>query len=177
MLRFIRSTLLRLFHKASEFILRPRLTSQYSIADQVARFSHAKEVGHARYLDIKTVYDGSGLKGKCVLITGGNQGLGLELVKEMSTQGASVVVVGRRTCPELDALPSVQVITGVDVTDIAALQEIMVPAIKGPLDIVRRPCYPDPVCHPRWGCPLRPLGDKLRRILLGGARDIGESQL
>jgi len=136
MLRFIRSTLLRLFHKASEFILRPRLTSQYSIADQVARFSHAKEVGHARYLDIKTVYDGSGLKGKCVLITGGNQGLGLELVKEMSTQGASVVVVGRRTCPELDALPSVQVITGVDVTDIAALQEIMVPAIKGPLDIV-----------------------------------------
>ena len=37
-----------------------------------------------------------------MLITGGNRGLGLEMVKEMKAQGAEVVVVGRSSSPELD---------------------------------------------------------------------------
>jgi NAD(P)-dependent dehydrogenase (short-subunit alcohol dehydrogenase family) len=109
----------------------------YSKADQVARFAAAKEEGNKRYLDIDTVFDGSYLKGKRVLITGGNQGLGLAIVKELSTQGAEIVVVGRRSSPELDAVANVQVITGVDVTSTDSLTGKMIQEIGGkPFDYV-----------------------------------------
>jgi NAD(P)-dependent dehydrogenase (short-subunit alcohol dehydrogenase family) len=109
----------------------------YSKADQVARFNAAKEQGNERYLNIDTVFDGSYLKGKRVLITGGNQGLGLAIVKELSTQGAEVVVVGRRSSPELDALANVQVITGVDVTSTDSVSGKMIQDIGDkPFDYV-----------------------------------------
>lgn len=85
----------------------PRLG--YSQADQVARYAAAQKASNARYLDISTVYDGSYLQGKRVLVTGGTQGLGLAIVKELCTQGADVVVVGRRSTAELDAMSGVQV--------------------------------------------------------------------
>ena len=108
-----------------------------SLADQIARFNRAKDEQNARYLDIDTVYDGSYLMGKRVLVTGGNQGLGLAIVKELVSQGAEVVVVGRKSSPDLDALEGVQVITGVDVTDDAAIAGKMVDEIAGrPLDYV-----------------------------------------
>ena len=109
----------------------------YSKADQVARYAAAQKEKNARYLDIETVYDGSYLKGKRVLITGGNQGLGLALVKELHAQGAEVIVVGRRSSPELDALVGVQVIIGVDVTDTAAVSGKMIDELKGkPVDYI-----------------------------------------
>merc|ERR1719379_1131487 len=83
----------------------------YSRADQVKRFADAQAEKNSRYLDIDTVYDGSYLKGKRVLVTGGNQGLGLAIVKELVSQGADTVVVGRRSSPDLDAMSGVQVIT------------------------------------------------------------------
>lgn len=83
--------------------------AQYSIPDQAERWANAKSTKDMRYIDINTVYDGASLKGKRILITGGNQGLGLQLTKEMVAQGADVVVVGRRSSDELDALPNVQV--------------------------------------------------------------------
>ena len=49
----------------------------YTKADQVKRFAQAKAEKNARYLDIASVFDGSYLRGKRVLVTGGNQGLGL----------------------------------------------------------------------------------------------------
>jgi len=107
----------------------------YSVADQVARFGRAKEENNARYLDISSVYDGSYLKGKRVLVTGGNQGLGLAIVKELVAQGAETVVVGRRSSEELDALKC-QVITGVDVTDDAAVRGKMVDELGAPVDYV-----------------------------------------
>jgi NAD(P)-dependent dehydrogenase (short-subunit alcohol dehydrogenase family) len=108
----------------------------YSLADQVARFERAKAEKNERYLNISSVYDGSYLKGLRVLITGGNQGLGLAITTELAKQGAEVIVVGRRSSPELDAL-DVKVITGVDVTDSKALTETMIPALEGkPLDIL-----------------------------------------
>jgi len=105
--------------------------------DQVARFANAKATGDARFLDIDTVYDGSALKGKRVFITGGNQGLGLAITKQMAAEGASVTVVGRRTSDELEAVEGdVQVITGVDVTSTDAIQNVMLPAITAPFDLV-----------------------------------------
>jgi len=47
------------------------------------------------------VYDGTPLRGKRVLVTGGNKGLGLALTRELSAQGADVVVVVRSICKEL----------------------------------------------------------------------------
>lgn len=94
----------------------------YSIADQVARFARAKEEQNGRYLDIASVYDGSWLKGKRVVITGGNRGLGLATTKELVKQGAEVVVACRKTSPELEAIPGVaSVIEGVDVADTASV--------------------------------------------------------
>ena len=107
----------------------------FSLADQVARFARAKEENNRRYLDIDTVYDGSYLKGKRVLVTGGNQGLGLAIVRELVAQGAEAVVVGRRSSPDLDAL-GCQVITGVDVTDEAAVKGKMVEELGEPVDYV-----------------------------------------
>ena len=60
----------------------------YSLADQTARFERAKKEGNSRYLDIKSVYDGAYLKGKRVLLTGSNRGLGLALAKQISAEGA-----------------------------------------------------------------------------------------
>ena len=60
----------------------------YSLADQVARFERAKKEGNSRFLDIKSVYDGAYLKGKRVLLTGSNRGLGLALAKQISAEGA-----------------------------------------------------------------------------------------
>jgi NAD(P)-dependent dehydrogenase (short-subunit alcohol dehydrogenase family) len=107
----------------------------YSLADQVARFNRAKEEQNPRYLDIDTAFDGSYLKGKRVLVTGGNQGLGLAIVKELVTQGADTVVVGRRSSDELDAL-GVQVITDVDVTSDDAIFGKMVSEVTEPIDYV-----------------------------------------
>ena len=53
---------------------------------QVQRFANAKTEKNARYLDISTVYDGSYLRGKRVLLTGGNKGLGLAIAKELVMQ-------------------------------------------------------------------------------------------
>jgi len=112
-----------------------RMAATYSAADQVKRFAAAQAEENGRYLDISTVYDGSYLKGKRVLVTGGNQGLGLAIVKELVAQGAETVVVGRRSSDELDALP-VQVVTGVDVTDTEAVFGKMVAEVTAPLDYV-----------------------------------------
>ena len=76
----------------------------YSLADQVARFERAKKEENGRYLDIKTVYDGSYLKGKRVMLTGANRGLGLALAKEIAAQGADPIWLVRKGSPELEAL-------------------------------------------------------------------------
>ena len=109
----------------------------YTWADQVKRHARAKEEVATRVLSIERHFDGSYLKGKRVLVTGGNQGLGLAIVRQLVESSAEVVVVGRRSSPELDALAGVQVITGVDVADTAAVGK-MVQQISAPLDYVVR---------------------------------------
>lgn len=98
--------------------------STYSIADQVERFTKAKDTNNARVLDIDQFFDGSKFKGKNVLVTGGNRGLGFNLVTLLVQSGANTVVTCRRSNDELDKLVGKDnVLAGADVTDDAAIRE------------------------------------------------------
>lgn len=112
---------------------------EYSIADQAARFAHAKEENDQRYLNIESVYDGSSLTNKRVLVTGGNRGLGLEIVKELVSVGATALVLCRSATPELDKLVGEKnVYKGVDVTNEEAIDAAMkkIKANGGAIDVV-----------------------------------------
>ena len=113
---------------------------RYSMPDQVARFANAKATGNPRYLDITTVYDGSDLAGKRVLITGAEQGLGFELVKEIVAQGGHAIQAGRTSSDILDdfakANPGkVTIILGVDVCKTEAMAK-MCEEVGEPIDIL-----------------------------------------
>ena len=113
---------------------------QYSMADQVARFANANATKDARYLDITTVYDGTDLKGKRVLITGAEQGLGYEMTMEIVSKGGHVIQAGRTSSTDLDnfakANPgAVTIITGIDVCKTEAMAK-MVAEVGAPVDIV-----------------------------------------
>ena len=113
---------------------------EYSGADQIKRFAKANADKNQRYLDITTVYDGSSLKGQRVLITGAEQGLGLELVKEILLQGGHAIQAGRTSSPDLDALATanpggVTIITGIDVCKDDSMAK-MVAETKEGVDIV-----------------------------------------
>ena len=73
-----------------------RKASRFSIGDQVKRFEYQKRTNDARALDIDRFYDATKLKGKKVLVTGANRGLGLALTKELVSAGARVVATCRR---------------------------------------------------------------------------------
>ena len=106
----------------------------FSIADQTARFERAKKEGNNRYLDIKSVYDGAYLKGKRVLLTGANRGLGLALATEIAAQGGDLVSLVRSSSAELEALGG-QVIAGVDVLSEESVNKAM-EWLASPVDIV-----------------------------------------
>ena len=111
----------------------------HSLADQVARFAKAKEDNNPRYLDIDSVYDGGDLSGKRVLVTGGNRGLGLSIVKELVAIGATAIVVCRSSSPELEKLVGKwNVYDGVDVSDDEAVRKVAkrVKGDGGALDVV-----------------------------------------
>lgn len=107
---------------------------------QVARFAAAQKEKNARYLDITTVYDGTPLKGMRVLVTGGEQNLGLEIVKEIVAQGGEAISAGRTSSKDLDEAAAasggkIQVITDIDVCKEEAMAK-MVAEVEGPLDMV-----------------------------------------
>ena len=106
----------------------------FTMADQPARFAKGKADNNSRMLTTD-YYDGSFLKGQRVLVTGGNRGIGLALVEELVDCGADVVVMGRGSSDELDALEGVQVITGCDVTDTKSV-EAAVAKVTEPVDIL-----------------------------------------
>ena len=89
----------------------------FTIPNQPQRFANAKKEKNERYLDIDSVYDPSFVKGKTVVVTGGNRGLGLAIAKELISQGAKVIVTTRSSMCK-GCLPGVhKIISGVDVTD------------------------------------------------------------
>lgn len=107
----------------------------YSIADQVARFERAKKEKNERFLNISSVFDGSFLKEKRVLVVGGNKGLGLCIVKELAAQGAECIATCRVSCPELDAAGAKQVVANVEVTSTESMKQ-MAAQLTAPLDYV-----------------------------------------
>lgn len=112
---------------------------EYSLPDQVKRFATAQETKNERFLDISTVYDGGELSGKRILVTGGNRGLGYEIVKEAVSNGASVIVLCRSTNDELEELVGKwNVYSNVDVTDNVAVDKALkrIKADGGQLDFV-----------------------------------------
>jgi len=85
------------------------------------------------------MYDGGDLSGKRVLVTGGNRGLGLEIVKELVAIGATAIVVCRSSSPELEKMVGKwNVYSGVDVVDDEAVTKAAkrVKGDGGALDVV-----------------------------------------
>jgi len=111
------------------------VASPYSIADQQARFARAKAQKDVRYLEIEKVFKGDYLKGKKVLVTGGNRGLGLDIVKRAKACGAEVSVLCR-TGGEASELAKCY--EGVDVTDIESIRRFAetLKAEVGTIDMV-----------------------------------------
>lgn len=111
--------------------------SEYTSPDQPARFAEHKRTNNVRVLDIDKVYDPSSLKGKRVLVTGANRGIGLSLATELVSVGAKVIGTCRTTSKELNALGVEQIIEGIDVTDNAVATKL-VAALKptGPVDVL-----------------------------------------
>jgi len=131
-------------HDAAQAILKAQKPDErvYSMADQVGRFARAKEENADYYLYPEKYYDGSGYKGLKVLITGAEQGLGLELVKEIVKNGGHAVQAGRNSSADLDAVATefpgqVTIINGIDVTSDAAMKTMTDEVTKvGKIDIV-----------------------------------------
>ncbi len=112
---------------------------EYSMADQVARFEKAKADENERFLNIDSVYKGNEIMGKRILITGGNRGLGFEIVKQAVADGATAIVLCRSSNQELeDLVGQWNVYSGVDVTDTDAVAAAMkrVKSDGGALDYV-----------------------------------------
>lgn len=75
-------------------------------------------------MDIDSLFEPALLKGKRVLVTGANRGIGLALVTELQKCGAEVVATTRKSSKELDALNVYQVFEGIDVTDDDACERL-----------------------------------------------------
>jgi NAD(P)-dependent dehydrogenase (short-subunit alcohol dehydrogenase family) len=101
----------------------------------VARFASDKSANTPRVMDIDAVYDGGYLRGKRVLVTGANRGIGLALCRELKDKGARIVATCRKSSDALDALKPEEIIADVDVTSTESCEK-MARAVNGPLDIV-----------------------------------------
>ena len=108
--------LLATFCHCKKACSRNALGCKYSLADQPARFAKDKAANNTRVLDIDSVFEPAQLRGKAVLITGANRGLGLALAQEAAACGALVFATCRNTSEELAAVPNCTIIENVDVT-------------------------------------------------------------
>jgi len=88
-------------------------STRYSMPDQPARFAKAKKENNERYLHIEKYYNPDFLKGKTVLVTGANRGLGLAITKELIPHCAKVVATARSAWN----MDGVVVVSGIDVQD------------------------------------------------------------
>lgn len=104
-------------------------SSTFSLADQKKRFALQKQANIVQAMDIDSLFDGSSFKGLTVLVTGGNRGLGFEIVKHLHKYGAKVITTVRKASKDLEKIGIFQVVEGIDVTSDAAMDE-MIQTIK-----------------------------------------------
>jgi NAD(P)-dependent dehydrogenase (short-subunit alcohol dehydrogenase family) len=120
------TTLQRLYSSDSE-------KSIYSLADQKKRQAKAVSDANQRVLNIDSIYDPSYLKGKTVLVSGGNRGLGLAIVKELMSQGCKKVYATSRQPVDI---PGAEVISGIDVTDDKCGDKLVAAIADNEIDLV-----------------------------------------
>jgi NAD(P)-dependent dehydrogenase (short-subunit alcohol dehydrogenase family) len=88
--------------------------SEYSKADQPARFAEQQATNNVRALDIDAVYNKGNVKGKTVIVTGGNRGIGLAIAQELVALEANVYITSRA---EVQMPEGIKVVSGIEVTD------------------------------------------------------------
>jgi NAD(P)-dependent dehydrogenase (short-subunit alcohol dehydrogenase family) len=96
--------------------LQLRMMSKYTMPDQPARFAKAVADGNKRVIALveSGLYNPKNLKGKTIVVTGGNRGLGKAIVEELVSLEANVYVTSRKPA----TMPGVKaVIDGIEVTD------------------------------------------------------------
>jgi NAD(P)-dependent dehydrogenase (short-subunit alcohol dehydrogenase family) len=101
----------------------------------VKRFERAKEEKNERYLNISSVYKPDNMKDKTVLVVGGSRGLGLDIVKQLISDGAHAIATCRTSSADLDGAGAKQIIKDVEVSSLDSLNK-MASSISGPLDYV-----------------------------------------
>lgn len=111
------------------------MAAAQSMADQQARVANAKTEGNSRFLDIGSVYDGTFLSGKKVLVVGANKGLGLCIVRQLVADGAEVIATCRTTSDDLNDAKPARIITDVDVQLVDQVEK-MAQELGGPVDYV-----------------------------------------
>jgi len=92
--------------------------------NQPRRFAAQQAANCTRALDIDAHFEPALLKGKRVVVTGANRGLGLALVHELVKCGAVVIGVCRKTSEELSAAGVAQIIEGIDVTQDSTMAKL-----------------------------------------------------
>ena len=90
-----------------------RESTQYSMADQPARFAKGKAENNKRMLELESMYSPDSVRGKVAVVTGGNRGLGLAIAKELVAVGADVIITTRSPA----TVEGTTCIPGIDVTD------------------------------------------------------------
>lgn len=99
---------------------------KYSMPNQPARFAKGKAEKNVRMLELEKIYKPEYCRGKKVLVTGGNRGLGYAIAKEFASQGAMVMITSRKPT----SIDGITVFPGIDVTD-DKCGEKLVACLKG----------------------------------------------
>jgi NAD(P)-dependent dehydrogenase (short-subunit alcohol dehydrogenase family) len=105
--------------------------TRYSLPDQIKRFAGHKAQKLDQVLNIDKIFNGASYKGKNVLVTGANRGIGLAVTEALVSLGSNVYATVRTSSPALEAAGVKKIVSGVDVTSEKAIQANLIPQVAG----------------------------------------------